>query len=77
MTAGDGRGRNLAAFTSVGAITVAMQLATGCSDHAAFDMGWRVRNCSVTDYVFTRDRLTLDGFNAYPHLEDRELWTYR
>jgi broad specificity phosphatase PhoE len=77
VTAAEGRGRNVAAFTSVGAITVALQLGTGCSDRAAFDMGWRVRNCSITDFVFTRNRLTLDGFNAYPHLEDPAMWTYR
>jgi broad specificity phosphatase PhoE len=77
ITAREGRGRNVAAFTSVGAITVALQLATGCADRAAFDMGWRVRNCSITDLIFTRNRLTLDGFNAYPHLDDPALWTYR
>ncbi len=54
-----------------------VQIATGCGDRAAFDMGWRVRNCSVTDFVFSPDRLTLDGFNALVHLEDSSLWTYR
>ena len=77
ITGGDGRGRSVAAFTSVGAITVSLQTATSCGNRAAFDMGWRVRNCSVSDFVFTRHRLTLDGFNAYPHLEDSALWTYR
>ena len=77
ITASERRGRNVAAFTSVGAITVSVQIATGCADRAAFDMGWRVRNCSITDFVFSQNRLTLDGFNAFPHLEDSSMWTYR
>ena len=77
ITDGEARGRSVAAFTSVGAITVSLQASTGCGDRAAFDLGWRVRNCSITDFVFTRDRLTMDGFNAYPHLEDPSMWTYR
>jgi hypothetical protein len=40
-------------------------------------MGWRVRNCSVTDFVFSGKRLTLDAFNGLGHLEDASLWTYR
>jgi broad specificity phosphatase PhoE len=71
------RGRSVAVFTSVGAITVSLQTSLGCGDRVAFDLGWRVRNCSVTDFVFSGDRLTLDGFNAIAHLEDSKLWTYR
>jgi broad specificity phosphatase PhoE len=71
------RGRNVAAFTSVGAVTIGLQIALGCTDRTALDLGWRLRNCSITDFVFSRDRLTLEGFNAYPHLDDEALWTYR
>ncbi len=77
LTAGEGSGRRIAAFTSVGAITVGLQYAIGCGERAAFDLGWRVRNCSVTEFVFSGDRVTLDGFNALAHLQDPELWTYR
>lgn len=71
------RGRSVAAFTSVGAVTVSLQIALGCGDRTALDLGWRLRNCSITDFIFSRDRLTLEGFNAYPHLEESSLWTYR
>jgi broad specificity phosphatase PhoE len=71
------RGRNVAAFTSVGAITVALQISLGCSDRTALDLGWRLRNCSITEFIFSRERLTLESFNAYPHLEDPDLWTFR
>ncbi len=71
------RGRSVAAFSSVGAITVCLQAALECGDRKALDLGWRVRNCSITDFMFSGDRLTLEGFNAYPHLEDESMWTYR
>ncbi len=74
---GEGRGRRIAAFSSVGAITACMQAALGCRDTKALDLGWRVRNASVTDFVFSGSRVTLEGFNAIPHLEDAEMWTYR
>jgi broad specificity phosphatase PhoE len=77
IISGDQRGRRIAAFSSVGAITVCLQAALGCNDSKALDLGWRVRNASVTDFVFSGQRVTLEGFNAVPHLEDASLWTYR
>jgi hypothetical protein len=77
MLQGNGRGRAVAAFSSVGAITVCLQVALDCGDRTALDLGWRLRNCSITEFVFTKDRLTLEGFNAFPHLEEPALWTYR
>lgn len=77
LISGEGRGRRIAAFSSVGAITACMQAALGCNDIKALDLGWRVRNASVTDFVFSGSRVTLEGFNAIPHLESPELWTYR
>ena len=74
---GERRGRTVAAFSSVGAITVCMQAALDCSDSKALDLGWRVRNASVTEFVFSGNRVTLEGFNALPHLEDTAMWTYR
>lgn len=74
---GEARGRRVAAFTSVGAITVGLQLSLACDDRAAFDLGWRVRNASVTEFVFSRERMTMDGFNALAHLQDSQLWTFR
>jgi broad specificity phosphatase PhoE len=77
ITDGEQRGRTVAAFTSVGAITVGLQTSLDCGDRAAFDLGWRLRNCSVSDLIFTRDRLTVDTFNVLSHLEDPALWTFR
>jgi broad specificity phosphatase PhoE len=77
ITGREGRGRKVVAFTSVGVITVALQAALELVDRKALDLGWRLRNASVNEFLFTADRLTLDGFNAFPHLEDPGLWTYR
>ena len=71
-----GRGRRVLVVTSVGPVTVALQRAMDCSDEVALATGWRLWNSSLTSFVFSRDRFTLDGFNAMPHLPEQQ-WTYR
>jgi broad specificity phosphatase PhoE len=71
-----GSGRRVAVFTSGGVIGTAVRLALGAPDRTALEVNWRVRNCSLTEFVFSKGRLTLDSFNALPHLEDSALWTY-
>ncbi len=71
-----GSGRRVALFTSGGFIGTSVRLALAAPDRMALEVNWRVRNCSLTEFVFTKDRLTLDCFNALPHLEDAALWTY-
>ena len=46
-------------------------------DRSALEMAWRLRNASLTEFVFTQNRFTLDSFNSVPHLADPALWTYR
>jgi hypothetical protein len=36
----------------------------------AMELNWRIRNCSLTELIFTRSRVSLDVFNATPHLEE-------
>jgi broad specificity phosphatase PhoE len=76
VTAKPGSGRRAALFTSGGFIGTSVRLALDAPDRVALEVNWRVRNCSLTEFVFTRDRFTLDSFNALPHLEDPALWTY-
>lgn len=76
VISGDGRGRRIAVFTSVGPATVAFQRAVACSDETALETGWRLWNCSMSLFVFSGSRFTLDGFNRVPHLEGHER-TYR
>ncbi len=70
-------GGRVALFTSGGFIGSAAQLALAAPDRTALELMWRLRNGSITEFAITRDRFTLDSFNAIPHLEDPALWTYR
>jgi broad specificity phosphatase PhoE len=72
-----GRGKRAVLFTSGGFIGCAVQQALGVPDETALELNWRIRNSSLTEFVFTPERFTLDGFNMIPHLDDPALWTYR
>jgi broad specificity phosphatase PhoE len=70
-------GRRVALFTSGGPIGFTVHVATNSPERTFLDVNWRVRNLSVSEFLFDRDRLTLDSFNSIGHLEERELWSYR
>jgi len=72
-----GRGRRVVAFTSGGFIGTATHLALAAPDRTALELNWRLRNCSLSEFLFTGDILTLDSFNTVPHLPDSASWTYR
>ena len=72
-----GRGRQIAVFTSGGPIGVATQTTLQAPEQQAVELNWRVYNASVTQFTFTRGRVSLDHFNSVTHLPDRQLWTYR
>jgi hypothetical protein len=64
-------------FTSVGNITAALRFVLGCTPAKALEIGWRLRNCSVTELIFSGNRITLDRFNDVSHLPDPSTWTFR
>ena len=70
-------GRRVAAFTSGGPIGVAVQIAVNAPERTGLEVNWRVRNCSLTEFVFNGERLSLDAFNSTPHLGDPALRTFR
>jgi len=72
-----GSGRRVAVFTSGGVIGLTVQTALQAPESKALEINWRIRNCSLTEFTFSRDRLSLDSFNALPHLDDPALQTYR
>jgi broad specificity phosphatase PhoE len=72
-----GRGVRFAAFTSGGFIGAAVQMALAAPDRIALELSWRLRNASLTEFVFSPGRFTLDSFNNVPYLEDPALLTYR
>jgi broad specificity phosphatase PhoE len=70
-------GRRVAVFTSGGPIGFAVQFALQAPARSFLDVNWRIRNGSVTEFVFDRERFTLDSFNGIAHLDDAALRTYR
>ena len=70
-------GRRVVVFTSGGPIGFAVQHALQAPPRSFLDVNWRIRNCSVTEFLFDRSRFTLDSFNGVSHLDDAALRTYR
>lgn len=68
--------RTVAVFTSGGPIGACVQLALQAPPAMAVHLNWRVRNGSLTEFLFSPGRLSLDCFNATPHLEP-ELHSFR
>jgi hypothetical protein len=54
-----------------------VQVVVGAPDRTAMELNWRIRNAAVTEFIFGRERVTLDEFNTIEHLSDPELVTYR
>jgi broad specificity phosphatase PhoE len=73
----DARGQRIAVFTSAGPVAAAVQLALGTDDDGALALAFRVRNSSVSEFLFSGDRFSLASFNETPHLEDAALITVR
>lgn len=71
------RGKTIVVSSSGGVIGVAVQTVLGAPDIKAGELNWRIHNCSLTEFTFSRHRITLDTFNAVPHLTDPNLLTYR
>ena len=69
--------RRVLLFSSGGPIGVLVQTALNAPDRSFLEVNWRVRNCSLTEFVFSKDRLALDSFNSIPHLSDPRLQTFR
>jgi broad specificity phosphatase PhoE len=69
--------RRVAVFTSGGVIGFAVHRAMQSPERMFLDVNWRVRNGSLSEFLFDRERLTMDAFNRIGHLEDEKLWSYR
>jgi broad specificity phosphatase PhoE len=77
ITASSVRGECVAIFSSGGPIGAAMQRALNLSPRDTLRVTWMSRNCSYSEFLATGERFTLSAFNAYPHLDDPALLTYR
>jgi broad specificity phosphatase PhoE len=70
-------GSRVVIFSSGGFIGGIVQHGLNVANETALELNWRIRNCSLTEFIFTRDRFTLDNFNMVPHLPDPAMWTFR
>src|SRR5260370_5299815 len=77
LTGNGSRGRRIAIFSSGGPIGVAMQRSLALSTEATRPSAWMVPNCAYSEFLFSGSRFTLSSYNAYPHLTDPALHTYR
>jgi len=67
----------IAVFTSGGPIGVSVQTVLRAPVEQAIEINWRIRNCSLTEFIFSGSRVSLDCFNATPHLDSDELQSFR
>ena len=77
ISAAGGRGQQVVVFSSGGPVGVAMQRALDLSPQATLRVAWMVRNSAFSEFLFSGERFTLSIFNAFPHLGDASLLTYR
>ncbi len=71
------RGSTVVAFTSGGVIGTAIQQVLRAPAIQALHLNWRVRNSSLTPFLFGGGRMSLDGFNLIPHLTSPEVISFR
>lgn len=71
------RGEQAVIFCSAGPIGVAAQRALDLLPTNVLRLVWMSRNCSYSEFLFSGHRFTLSSFNAFPHLDDASLLTYR
>lgn len=65
----EGSGRRVGVFSSGGPIGVSIATVLGAPDHTAMEINWRVKNTSITEFIFSEKRISLEAFNTIPHLE--------
>lgn len=71
------RGERVVIFSSGGPIGAAMQRALNLSPRDTLRAAWMSRNCSYSEFLCSAERFTLSAFNAFPHLDEPSLLTYR
>ena len=70
-------GERVVVFTSGGPIALAVQRALQLTPQNTLQVSWMSQNCSVSEFLFSKDRFTLSTFNSFSHLDNSSLQTYR
>ena len=64
-------------FSSGGPKAVTVQRALELSRLKTVQLSWMVRNCSFSEFVYSKERFSLSAFNEVPHIDDDAMRTYR
>jgi len=62
------RGQRVAVVSSGGPIAVAVGHVLGVNAATTLELNWVIRNASVSEVLYSGDRINLGSFNATPHL---------
>lgn len=73
LTGGSGRGLEILAVSSGGAIGAMVGRVLGTDAERALDLGWTLENASLTELLFRTGRVNLSRYNTTPHLDDPSL----
>lgn len=76
IVAAEGENRTVLVVASGGSIATAVQTVLRAPAETALELNWRMRNASLTEMLYSKGRVSLDLFNAVPHLAANEI-TYR
>ncbi len=69
------KGEKIAIFTSGGPVGTALGMSLGLPDTEIVKLAWQVRNTSVSEFLFNRDKFSLVNYNVTAHITDPELLT--
>lgn len=77
ILAENGKGKTVVAFTSGGTISAALGHALNMPhEEQIIELNGKVKNTSITEFLFTTKRFSLQNFNTIPHLTDERLHTF-
>lgn len=72
-----GENQTIAAFSSAGAVSASMGFVTDMlNEQKVVELGGQVRNSSISEYIFSGDKINLHAFNRTPHLTNPKLITH-
>ncbi|MDX2304649.1 MAG: histidine phosphatase family protein [Microscillaceae bacterium] len=65
-------------ISSGGTIAMLIGILLGLDDEKIIELNWQIRNCSISEFSFSKGKFYLRGFNQVAHFEEKkqELLTY-
>jgi broad specificity phosphatase PhoE len=70
-------GESIVVFTSGGPISATIARVLDLTPEKALEFLWMTRNCSFSEFLANNGKFSLSTYNAFPHLDEAFLLTYR